>query len=110
MNWFVICDNCLCQDNLSFLQLQLLIELGAVFAIEMQDFVCLTFITELLHLFGCHLMAVNGSPDGELTLDILVAVVGTVIGACAYSYLTATLWTLTDGGVQHHLSFCCRGE
>jgi hypothetical protein len=55
-------------------------------------------------------MAVDGSPDGKLTFDILVAVVGTVIGSWSDSYLTATLRTLADGGVQHHLSFNRGGQ
>jgi len=55
-------------------------------------------------------MAVDGSPYGELAFDILVAVVGTVIGSWPDSYLTATLWTLADSGVQHYLSFNCGGQ
>jgi hypothetical protein len=55
-------------------------------------------------------MAVDGSPDGKLTFDILVAVVGTVIGSWPDSYFTATLRTLADGGVQHHLSFNRGGQ
>ena len=66
----------------------------------MNDLICLALVTELLDFFGCHLMAVDGSPYGKLTFDILVAVVGTVIGSWPDSYLTATLWTLADGGIQ----------
>jgi len=76
----------------------------------MNDLICLALITELLDFFGCHLMAIDGSPDGELTFDILVAVVGTVIGSWPDSYLTATLRAMADSGVQHHLSFYCGGQ
>ena len=76
----------------------------------MNDLICLALITELLDFFGCHLMTVDGSPDGELTFHVLIAVVGTVIGSWSDSYLTATLRTLANGGVQHHLSFYCGGQ
>ena len=76
----------------------------------MYHLIGLAFITELLHLIGCYLMAVDGSPYGELTFHVIVAVVGTVIGAWPDSYLTATLRTLANGGVQHHLSFYCGGQ
>ena len=76
----------------------------------MNDLIGLALITELLDFLGCHLMAVDGSPDGELTFHVIVAVVGTVVGAWPDSYLTATLRTLADSGVQHHLSFNCGGQ
>ncbi len=76
----------------------------------MNDLICLALITELFDFFGCHLMTVDGSPDGELTFHILIAVVGTVIGSWPDSYLTATLRTLADSGVQHHLSFNRGGQ
>ena len=76
----------------------------------MNDLVGLALVTELLDFFGCHLMAVDGSPDGELTFHVLIAVVGTVIGSWPYSYLTATLMSLADGGVQHQLSFNRGGQ
>jgi hypothetical protein len=76
----------------------------------MNDLVGLALVTELLDFFGCHLMAVDGSPDGKLAFDILVAVVGTVIGSWPDSYLTATLRTLANGGVQHHFSFNRGGQ
>ena len=97
------------QNNLPIIQLQFLVELASVLAVEVYHLVSLAFITELLDFIGCHLMAVNGSPDGELTFYVLIAVVGTVIGAWSNSYLTTALRTLADGGVQHHLSFnSCR--
>ena len=99
------------QNNLPVIQLQLLIKLASILAVEVNHLVGLALVTELLDFIGCYLMAVNGSPDGELTLYVFIAVVGTIIGAWPDSYFTAALWTLADGGVEHHLSFnCCRKQ
>ena len=98
-------SGCLSQNDLPILQLQFLIKLRPILAVEVQHLVGLTLVTKLLDLFWCHLMAVDGSPDGELALHVLIAVVGTVIRSCAYPYLTTALWALTDGGVEHYLSF-----
>ena len=94
----------LCQYHFSVLQLQLFVELRPILTKEMYHLIGLAFVTELFDLFGCHLMAVDGSPNGELAFHVLVAVVGTVIGSCTYSYLTAALRTLADGRVEHHFS------
>ena len=80
------------------------IALAAILAVEVYHLIGLALITELFYFVGCHLMAVDGSPDRELTLYFFIAVVTTVISSCAYSYLTTTLRTLADGGVQHDLS------